>query len=126
MFLSAGWGGRVSDKKVSIASGFFDEISMGDCILADRAFTFKEELASLGATLNVLHFTKGKSQLSGKEVDTSRQLSNVRIHKERVIGQVKTFRMLQNIVPLTQIDLLDDIMVIVCATINLNKSIVSE
>ena len=33
--------------------------------------------------------------------------------------------MLQNIVPLTQIDLLDDIMAIVCAIINLNKSIVS-
>ena len=98
---------------------------MGDFILADRGFTFKEELASLGATLKVPHFTKGKSQLSEKEVDTSRQLSNVRIHVERVIGEVKKFRMLQNIVPLTQIDLLDDIMVIVCAIINLNKSIVS-
>ena len=58
MFLSAGWGGRVLDKEISIGSGFFDEISMGDCILADRAFTFKEELASLGTTLKVPHFTK--------------------------------------------------------------------
>ena len=72
---------------------------------------------SLGATLKFPHFTKGKSQFSGKEVDTSRQLSNVRIYVERFIGQVKKFRMLQNIVPLTQIDLLDDIMVIVCAII---------
>ena len=72
---------------------------------------------SLGATLKVPRFTKGKSQFSGKEVDTSRQLSNVRIYVERFIGQIKKFRMLQNIVPLTQIDLLDDIMVIVCAII---------
>ena len=72
---------------------------------------------SLGATLKVPHFTKGKRHFSGKEVDTSRQLSNVRIYVERFIGQVKKFRMLQNIVPLTQIDLLDDIMVIVCAII---------
>ena len=118
-------GGRVSDKQVSVNSGFFDKISMGDFILADRRFPFKKELASLGATLKVPHFTKGKSQLSGKEVDTSWQLSNVRIHVQRVIEQVKKFRMLQNIVPLTKIDLLDDIMVIVCAIINLNKSIVS-
>ena len=75
---------------------------MDDSILADREFTFKEELASLGATLKVLHFKKGKSQLSGKEVDTSRQFSNVRIHVKRVIGQVKKFRMLRNIVPLTK------------------------
>ena len=109
MFFSPGWGGRVSDKQISVDSGFFDKISIGNCTLANRGFTFKEELASLGATLKVPHFTKGRSQLSGKEVDTSRQLSNVRIHVERVIGQL---------------DLLDNIMVIVCAIINLNKSIV--
>ena len=60
---------------------------MGDCILADRAFTFKQELACFGATLKVPHFTKGKSQLYAKEVDTSRQLSNVRIHKEGLLGK---------------------------------------
>ena len=119
MFLSAGWGGRVSDKQISVDSGFFDKISMGDCILADRGFTFKEEL-------KVPHFTKRKNQLSGKEVDTSRELSNVRIHTERFIGQVRKFRMLQNIVPITQIDLLDDITVIICAIINLDKSSVSS
>ena len=105
---------------VSVDSGIFDKISMGDNILADSGFTFKEQLASLGATLKFPHFTKKKSQLSGKEVDTSRQLSSVRIHVEMVIGQVKNIHMLRNIVPLTQMDLLDNIMVIVCAIINLN------
>ena len=55
---------------------------MGDCILADRGFTFKEELAVVSATLKIPHFTKDKSQLSVKEIDTLRQLSNVRIHAE--------------------------------------------
>ena len=36
MFLSAGWGGRVSNKQISIDSCFFEKISIGDCILADR------------------------------------------------------------------------------------------
>ena len=88
MFLSAGWGGRVSNKQISIDSCFFEKISIGDCILADRWFTFKEELAAVGATLKIPQFTKGKSQLSGKKVDTSCQLSNVRIHVERVIGKI--------------------------------------
>ena len=94
MFLSTGWGGRVSNKQISIDSAFFDNISMGDCFLADRGFFFKKELASNGATLKVPNYTKRKSKLSGKEVDTSRQLSNVIIHVERVIGPVKKFRML--------------------------------
>ena len=80
---------------------------------------------SLHATLKVPHFTKGKSQLSGKEVDSSMQLSNVRIHVGMVIGRVAKFCMLRNTVSLTQLDSLDNIMVIVCAIINLNKSIVS-
>ena len=78
MFLSEGWGGRVSEKKVSVE--FFDKISMGDCTLADRGFNFKEELTSLSAALQVPYLTKRKSLLSGKEADTSRQLSNVRIY----------------------------------------------
>ena len=96
---------------------------MDDCILADRGFIFKEELTAVGATLKIPHLLKEKVLNSGKEVDTSRQLSNVRIHVERVIGQIKKFCMLPNIVPITQIDLLDEIMVIVYAIINLNKSI---
>ena len=46
---------------------------------------------------------------------TSRQLSNVIIHVKRVIGQVKKFRMLQNGVPLRQINLLAKIMVVIVA-----------
>ena len=69
-------------------------------------------------------FTKGKKQLSGGEVDTSRQLSSVRIHVERVIGRTKKFRLLQTTLPLlTQVDLLDDIMVIVCGLVNINDSV---
>ena len=47
------------------------------------------------------------------------------VNEPRVIGKSKKLYILQNIVSLTQIDLLDEIMVIVCAIINLNKSIVA-
>ena len=100
-------------------------VNPGDCILADRGFNFREELAAVGATLKIPNFTKGKKQLSGSEVDTSRQLSNVRIHVERVIGRIKKFRYIQHIVPIVQVDLLDDIMIIICGAVNLNKSVVS-
>ena len=122
--LSLGWGGRVSDKQITKESGFFNKVSMGDCILADRGFNIKEELSALGATLKIPSFTKGKKQLSGGEVDTLRQLSSVRIHVERVIGRIKKFRLLQTTLPLTQVDLLDDIMVIVCGLVNINNSVV--
>ena len=50
-FSSLGWGGRVSDKQIMKGSGFFNKVSMGDCILADRGFNIKDELSALGATI---------------------------------------------------------------------------
>ena len=69
-------------------------------------------------------YERRKKQLSGGEVDTSRQLSSVQIHMERVIDRIKKFRLLQTTLPLTQVDLLDDIMVIVCGLVNMNSSVV--
>ena len=34
-FLSADWGGRVSDKEITLKSGFLDKLTLGDCVLAD-------------------------------------------------------------------------------------------
>ena len=69
-------------------------------------FTIAEELASCGASLKIPHFTKGKTQMSRKEVDASRKISNIRIHVERTIGRLRNFRILQSNIPMTQIKLL--------------------
>ena len=92
---------RVSDKKITIKSRFLDVLQHCDLILADRGFTISEELATYGATLKVQNFTKGKSQMSGKEGGASRKISNVRIHIERVIGWLRKFRILQSTIPIT-------------------------
>ena len=101
-----GWGGRVTDEQSTKESGFFNEFSMSYCILAGRGFNVKEELSLLGATLKILSFAKAKKQLSGGEVDTSRQISIVRTHVEHVTGRIKKFRPLQTTLLSTQVDLL--------------------
>ena len=67
LFLSAGWGGSVSDKQINIDSVFLEKISMGNCILADRGFIFKKDLAAVGVTLKIPHFTKGKINCKEKK-----------------------------------------------------------
>ena len=91
-FLSKAWGGRVSDNELVRSSGY---ISLkyhqpGDQILADRGFTLVDDFAGHCSTeLIIPSFTKGKKQLSAKEVETSRKISSVRIHIERIIGLMK-------------------------------------
>ena len=53
------------------------------------------------ATLHLPAFTRGKSQLSAREVHDTRNIANVRIHVERVIGNVrKKYSILRSILPL--------------------------
>ena len=45
-FLSAGWGGRASDKEITLNSGFLDKVTFGDHVLAGRGFLVEEELVT--------------------------------------------------------------------------------
>ena len=123
-FVSDGWGGRVSDKEITIKSGILEHIERGDQVLADRGFTVETEIATRGGILEFPCFTKGKSQLPANEVDFSRKVANVRIHVERVIGRLRDWSILNTLIPISQVDLTDDIMVSVAGLVNLCPKIV--
>ena len=125
-FLSSGWGGRTSDKEITVESGFLDLLEPYDEILADRGFLVRDELATRSAYLRIPGFIKGKKQMPGMEVDSARQLSRARIHVERVIGRWKNYKILQSVVPISQIDLLNDIVIVCAGLTNLCPSIMGK
>lgn len=88
-FISPAWGGRVSDKHLTVNSGFLNKLLPGDIILADRGFDIAEDVARMQACLKIPAFTKGCLQLSPKDIEVTRHLANVRIHVERVIGATR-------------------------------------
>lgn len=88
-FISRCWGGRVSDKNLAQESAFLNLLDPGDVVIADRGFAISEDIAIQGAHLEIPAFTRGKKQLSQEEMETSKELSSVRIHVERVIGVLK-------------------------------------
>ena len=45
---------------------------------------------------------------------------------ERVIGQLKKFKILQHTFPISHVDLIDKIMVVVSGIVNLNQSVVNK
>ena len=79
-------------------------------------------------------FTRGKTQLSQKEVEVSKQMSKVRIHVERIIGLLKNkYTILKG--PLstvlvkhkndTDLARIDKLLVVCSALTNLSASVVS-
>ena len=81
-FISKCYGGHVSGKHLTMNSGLLKLLHHGDMVTADRGFDVGDEVAFVGATLAIPPFTKGKLQLSQREVETARTLSRVRIDVE--------------------------------------------
>lgn len=123
----------MSDKVLTQQSGFLHKLEHGDVILADRGFTIRDDIEVHGAKLEIPAFTRGKSQLSQRDVEMSKKLSQVRIHVERVIGLLKNkYTLLQGKIPVNMLKHKDDIdesnidrILTVCASLtNLCKSTV--
>lgn len=98
-FVSNIYNGSISDVAIVKESKFVDLVEEGDDIMADRGFNIRHLLLPKKATLNIPAFTHGKV-LSSKAVKRSRQIAKVRIHVERAIHRMKTFRILSGIIPL--------------------------
>ena len=79
----------MSDKHLIVNSGFLSQLLPGDIVLADRGFDIVEDIARMQATLQILAFTHGCAQLCPLDIEKTRQLVNVRIHIERVIGTTR-------------------------------------
>ena len=125
----------MSDKVITQQSGFLKKVEYGDDIIADRGFNVGEDIAVSGGRLLIPAFTRGKAQLSQEEVEMTRQLARVRIHVERVIGQLrKKYRILQLTLLITIIKhptdeqkpncLIDRILIVTAALTNLSPSVV--
>lgn len=91
-FVSRAFGGRTSDKVVTQRSGFLDLLQHSDVVMADRGFLIQEDILARNCYLVIPSFTRGKTQLSQKQVEVSRQMSRLRIHVERAIQRLKTFK----------------------------------
>ena len=99
-FLSKCWGGRATDKCITMNSGFLRLLDPGDVVLADRGFDIGDDIAIHGAKLEIPTCTRGKKQLSMEEVKYTKQIAKVHIHVKRVIGLLKNkYTILQATLP---------------------------
>ena len=100
-FISCLYGGRMSDKAIVRHCGILDLLEPDDSVMADRGFDIEDMLAARQVELNIPAFLDGKSQMSVTDEARTRRIASVRIHVERAINRIKTFRILHQTVPLS-------------------------
>lgn len=123
-FISPGQGGLASDRKIVEDCGILNKFEHNDICMADRGFNIQDLLLSREVKLVIPPFTKGRTQFVKGKVEQTSSVARARIHIERVIGRIKDFRILNFRVPLTMVDLLDDIFTVASALVNLTPPLV--
>jgi len=108
-FVSSCYGGRASDKFICSDSGFYDLLEYGDEVMADRGFQIQEELMLRFCHISVPPGARTKSQMTPKECKKTKNIANLRIHVERAINRIKSFRILKSPLPITMTFHADDI-----------------
>jgi len=115
--------GAVSDKAITERSGFYDVLKTlkvhgyikdGDAVMADKGFTIHEELKELGLCLNIPPFAAGHSQMSQSNVELTNKIARHRVHIERLICKVKTYKILSDRIPTTLFKTINHIWSVCC------------
>ena len=131
--MSNAWGGRTSDKFLTENCGILNKLVPGDMVMADRGFTIHESVAFKRSEPVIPAFTKGKKQLDPLDVEKTRNISNVRIHVERVIGLLRRkYTILQGTLsaefwmsnPTSPTPVIDHILRVCSALVNIFPSVV--
>ncbi|XP_064462130.1 uncharacterized protein LOC135372453 [Ornithodoros turicata] len=125
MFVSNAYGGRASDKFIVEDSGFADYLSENQEVMADRGFGLSNTMKEKGIRLNVPAFSKGRHQFPEVEATVSRRISHLRIHVERAINRMKTYRILKSSLPIHHKKLMNSIILVCAGLCNLKGALIA-
>ncbi|KAK3926628.1 Putative transposase for insertion sequence element IS112 [Frankliniella fusca] len=125
-YCSDAFAGSVSDRAIVERSDLIEKCDPGDSVMADRGFTVQDLFAHRNVAVNIPSFLKGQAQLPGLKLLQDRKLASKRVHIERVIGLVKTFKILKKELPAYYVPLGSQITFICCMLCNFREGIVSR
>ncbi|XP_070390457.1 uncharacterized protein [Dermacentor albipictus] len=126
MFVSDVYGGRASDKYIVKTCGVEEYLLPGDEIMADRGFKLDPYLEAQGIKMNRPAFTKGKDQLPESEVTETRRIASLRIHVERAINRIKTYRIFKQVLPIKSRKYASKIVLVCAGLCNLKRPLINE
>ncbi|CAG2220867.1 unnamed protein product [Mytilus edulis] len=122
------YGLNISDRSITERSGFIDLIEKIKWLT--EVFLIKDLLLSKGATLN-MPFTRpckhGKGRcLTAKEIKESKSIASLRIHVERSIQRLKSYKFLSGVMPINSLSVANQALKVAGFFCNLMKPLVQK
>ena len=113
----------MSDKAVTLQSGYLDVVPPHTMVMADKGFNIADLCSERHLTLYIPPEKRGQSQMPSDAVNKTKRIANLRILVEQVIAQLKYFRIIKNELPVTLIPQIDNILIVCSALVNLREPI---
>ena len=124
-FISELYTGSVSDREITMRSGFLDlPFDANDSVMADKGFTI-QELLPVDVSLNIPPFLGSSAQMPASDVVKTQEIASLRIHVERAINKIKNFRIWESVIPLSLIDIANQMWTVCAHLCNLQDPIIS-
>ena len=115
-FVSNVFEGSISDQAITEQSGLLECLEHGDSVMADKGFDIKDLLLQYGVRLNIPPFRQGEMQMTPEDLMSTKKIAGVRIHVERKMQRIKSYKILAGEIDNTLFDLLEQL-VFVCAVL---------
>lgn len=126
-FISNGYGGRASDKFITMDSKILDKLlPFRDAVMVDKGFYIDEECANRFLVLYRPAFVQGGKPLSENDSVKSSSIARARVHVERAIQRLKIFKIFKEKLDWFMLRHVDDLMVIAAGVVNLSSPILGN
>lgn len=119
------WGGSISDKELFLKSGLLEKLEPDDLVLADKGFRIRNAVESKGCKLYTPNYLENKIQFSAEEVGVNKKLSHHRVHVERAIGRIKTFKFFEGQICYRHLDIVNEYFFIAAFLINFGNPLIN-
>jgi hypothetical protein len=94
--------------------------------MVDKGFLIDTNCEEHGITLVRPPFLKNKTQFTENEALNNVSVARARVHVERVNQRIKVFKILNDTLPSGSIQIIDDIVIVICAIVNLGSPVLAD
>ena len=122
-FVSKLYPGSISDKAIVQKSGFLDQLSTGDLVLADKGFLI-QDIVPNGVSVNIAPFLKNGT-FTESEARVTKAIAKCRIHVEIANARLKDYKILSFIPSYLRCHA-DILVQLCCALVNLQFPLIKE
>lgn len=119
-------GDRKSDSQITIESRLLDLLEENDAVLADKGVPDIQKIIDEKGNkvlLVIPPFFESNKEFTNAETQRTHNIAKVRIHVERIMQRLRTYRILSKI-PMNFFAHIDDIVHVCCVLVNLQPPII--